>query len=55
LNTVRYCVTESQFLGTELMWAVESAAGPTTTITVTLTVTVTIESGEWQFSLQQQA
>jgi hypothetical protein len=32
LNTVRYCVTESQFLGTELMRAVESAAGLTTTI-----------------------
>jgi hypothetical protein len=48
LNTVRYRVAESQFLGTELMRAVEESAGPNTAITVTS------ESGEWQFSLQQQ-
>jgi hypothetical protein len=48
LNTVRYRVAEAQFPGSELMRAVEEAPGPTSTITVSS------ETGEWQFSLQQQ-
>lgn len=47
LNTVRYRVAEAQFTGAELMRAVEEN-GPQGA------VTVTGESGEWQFSLQQQ-
>lgn len=48
LNTVRYRVAESQFTGAELMHAVEEQAGPHSLITVT------VDSGEWQFSLQQR-
>lgn len=48
LNTVRYRVAESQFAGAELMRALEENTGPQTAITVSC------ESGEWQFSLQQQ-